>query len=386
MTDANNITIQSVFENFVPMIADRSFTDEQLNAIRCIRNCRTAEMGAHVSECESCHATFIHYNSCKNRNCPMCQGMDVDEWIDLRREDVLDAPYFHTVFSIPSQLYPLVYANQKLLYDALYHSANKTLAELSKDPKHFGARIGYICILHTWGSKLNYHPHLHTIVLGGGLDEKNHWKDKGKSFFLPVKVMSAVFKKHYLNELKNLRSEGKLVYTGNACNLKNSYTFKELLNALYDTDWIVYTKETFAGAQEVFKYLGKYTHRIAISNRRIISMDDQNVTFSAKDYLDGGKYKPMTISGEAFLSRFLLHVLPKGFVRIRYYGILSCRCKREKITLCRNLIGCKKYISQLRDKTVAEKLMILYNHNIYKCSKCSGNLITHQVSGRYMLC
>ncbi len=381
-----DITIQDVFEQFLPMIADRSFTDEQWNTIRCIRNCRTSEMGAHVSECEECHSKFIHYNSCKNRHCPMCQGMDVDEWIDLRKEDVLDAPYFHTVFSIPSRLYPLVYANQKVLYDALYHAANATLTELSSDPKHFGARIGYICILHTWGSKLNYHPHLHTIVLGGGLDLKNRWKDKGKKFFLPVKVMSAVFKKYYLSELKILRENGKLIYTGNAARFQNSYAFKELLNTLYETPWVVYTKKTFAGAQEVFRYLGKYTHRIAVSNRRILSMDDQNVTFSAKDYKDSCKYKPMTISGEKFLSRFLLHVLPKGFVRIRYYGILSCRCKREKMTLCRNLLGCRKYLSELRDKTVAEKLMILYNRDIHKCSKCNGHLITYRIPGRYMLC
>ena len=198
--------------------------------------------------------------------------------------------------------------------------------------------------------------------------------------------MSAVFKKYYLDELKELREDDKLVYTGSTAGLRNSYSFKELLNSLYDTDWIVYTKETFAGAHEVFKYLGKYTHRIAISNRRIIGMDDKNVTFNAKDYRDGGKYKPMTISGEAFLSRFLLHVLPKGFVRIRYYGILSCRCKREKITLCRNLLGCQKYLSQLRDKTVAEKLMLLYKHDISKCSKCSGKMITYRVPGRYILC
>lgn len=381
-----DVTIQDVLEQFLPAIADHSFSDEQFNAIRCIRSCRTAEMGAHVSECESCHSTFIHYNSCKNRHCPMCQGMDVNEWIDLRREDVLDAPYFHTVFSIPSQLYPLVYSNQRLLYNAMYHAANKTLAELSGDPKHLGARIGYICILHTWGSKLNYHPHLHTIVLGGGLDKNNRWKDKGKSFFLPVKVMSAVFKKHYLEELKQLRESKKLVYSGTSAGLRNSYTFKGLLDLLYQKDWIVYSKKTFSGAHEVFQYLGKYTHRIAISNRRIIDYDDENVTFMAKDYKAGGVYKPLSISGERFLSRFLLHVLPKGFVKIRYYGILSCRCKRDKITLCRNLIGCEKYLSMLRDKTVAEKLLILYNRDIHKCSKCSGNLMTYRMPGRYMLC
>ena len=382
----SNITIQDVLERFLPTIADRSFSDEQLNAIRCIRNCRTAKMGAHVSECESCHSTFIHYNSCKNRHCPMCQGMDVDEWIDLRREDVLDAPYFHTVFSIPSQLYPLVRSNQRLLYDALYHSANKTLTELSRDPKHFGAKIGFICVLHTWGSQMNYHPHLHTIVLGGGLDKKNHWKDKGKKFFLPVKVMSAVFKKHYLEELKQLHESGKLSYTGQAATLKNTYEFKELLNKLYEKDWIVYSKRTFAGAQEVFQYLGKYTHRIAISNRRITSMDENNVTFSAKEYRTDGKYKPFTVSGEVFLSRFLLHVLPSGFVRIRYYGILACRCKKDQVTLCRNLLGCQKYISRLRDKSVAEKLKILYNRDICKCSKCGEPLISYSVRGRYMLC
>lgn len=296
-------------------------------------------MGAHVSECESCHAMFIHYNSCKNRHCPMCQGMDVDEWIDLRREDVLEAPYFHVVFTIPSQLYSLAYANQRLLYDALYHSANRTLTELSADPKRLGARIGFICVLHTWGSKLNYHPQLHMIVLGGGLDRLNHWRDGGKKFFLPVKVMSAVLKKHYLAELKELREAGSLTYAGKCEALRNEYAFKELLNKLYGMDWFAYSKKTFAGAQEVFKYLGKYTHRIAISNRRIIGMDDENVMFYAKDYNADGKYKPYVLSGGKFLPRFL-HVLPSGFVKIRYYGLLACRCKKEKVSLCRKLLGC----------------------------------------------
>jgi len=378
--------MQDVMERFLPTIADRSFSHEQLNAIRCIRNCRTAEMGAHVSECESCHSTFIYYNSCKNRHCPMCQGMDVDEWIDLRREDVLEAPYFHVVFTIPSQLYSLTYANQRHLYDALYHAANRTLTELSADPKRFGAKIGFICVLHTWGSKLNYHPHLHVIVLGGGLDRLNHWKDKGKKFFLPVKVMSAVFKKHYLAELKELRGNGNLTYTSKCETLRNDYVFKELLEKLYGMNWIAYSKKTFAGAQEVFKYLGKYTHRIAISNRRIIDADDKNVTFYAKDYCTDGKYKPFTLSGEAFLSRFLLHVLPSGFVKIRYYGLLACRCKKEKVALCRKLLGCREYRSELRGKTTAEKIKILFGRDISKCSRCGEILNTFAVSGHYMLC
>lgn len=379
-------TMQDVMERFLPTIADRTFSNEQLNAIRCIRNCRTAEMGAHISECESCHSTFIHYNSCKNRHCPMCQGMDVDEWIDLRREDVLEAPYFHVVFTIPSQLYSLTYANQRRLYDALYHAANRTLTELSADPKRFGAKIGFICVLHTWGSKLNYHPHLHVIVLGGGLDRMNHWKDKGRRFFLPVKVMSAVFRKHYLAELKELRENGDLNYAGKCETLRNGHAFKELLDRLYGMDWIAYSKKTFAGAREVFKYLGKYTHRIAISNRRIISVGEKDVTFYAKDYCVDGKYNPFTLSGEAFLSRFLLHVLPSGFVKIRYYGLLACRCKKEKVALCRKLLGCREYQSELRGKTAAEKIKILFGRDISKCSRCGEKLNTFVVSGHYMLC
>ena len=382
----SNVTIQDVFDKFLSYIADRALSDEQLNVIRCIQKCRTSEMGFNISECESCHSKFIHYNSCKNRNCPMCQGMEIDEWIDLRREDVLEAPYFHAVFSVPSSLNPLIYNNQKLLYNALYHAVNKTLSELSKDPKHLGAQIGYICILHTWGSDLKYHPHIHTIILGGGLDSKNHWKDNGSGFLFPVKVMSKLFKNYYLSELKELRDNNKLSYTGTASKYQNSFEFKELLNTLYSKDWVVYNKETFKGAHEVFQYLGKYTHRIAISNRRIESIDDDNVTFMAKDYKDDAKYKPMTLSGENFLIRFLIHVLPKGFVRIRYYGILSCRCKKDKLTLCRNLLGCKKYLSLLRGKTVEEKIKILYNRDICKCSKCGQPLSSYVVPGQYMLC
>ena len=379
-------TMQDVVARFLPMIADRAFSREQLNAIHCIRNCRTAVMGAHVSECESCHTTFIHYNSCKNRHCPMCQGMDMNEWIDLRREDVLEAPYFHVVFTIPSQLYSLTYANQRLLYDTLYHAASRTLTDLSADPKRFGARIGFICVLHTWGSKLNYHPHLHVIVLGGGLDRQDRWKDKGRKFFFPVKVMSSLFRKHYLAELKDLREKAVLTYAGKCEALRNEYAFKELLDKLYGMDWVAYSKKTFAGAQEVFRYLGKYTHRIAISNKRIIDIDDKNVTFYAKDYSDDGKYKPFTMSGGAFLSRFLLHVLPSGFMKIRYYGLLACRCKKEKIALCRKLLGCREYQSLLRGKTAAEKIRLLYGRDISKCSRCGKELKSYTINGPYMLC
>ena len=276
----HDITIQDVFHRFLPRYCEtHNFSPQQQLTALCISKCHTLEMGANLNECESCHKKYIHYNSCKNRHCPMCQGMEVDEWIDKQQENVLDVPYFHTVFTVPEKLYSLIYSNQKLLYDALYHAAHRTMAELSADPKHLGAKIGYICVLHTWGSRMNYHPHLHTIVLGGGLDAANKWKDKGKKFFFPVKVMSAVFKKYYLRELKQFWEDKKLEYHGTAAHLKNHYEFKALLNSLYDKNWVVYTKEAFNGADSVIHYLGRYTHRIAISNRRIVSMTDETVTY-----------------------------------------------------------------------------------------------------------
>ena len=383
----SNVTIQDVFERFLPEYSEiKNFSDRQYLAVKCIQKCRTAEMGAHVSECEACNTRYIHYNSCKNRHCPMCQGMDVDEWIDLQQENVLNTTYFHTVFTMPEEIYPLAYSNQKLLYDALYHAAHKTLTEMSENPKFLGARIGYICVLHTWGSRMNYRPHLHTIVLGGGLDKKNQWVDKNGKMFFPLPIMEAIFRKNYLEELKELRKEEKLEYHGSATEFRNHYRFKELLDVLYSKTWLVYMKEAFNGALSVINYLGRYTHRIAISNRRIIRIDGDKVIYMAKDYTDGGKMKETSVLGSEFIRMFLMHVLPKGFVRIRHYGLLACRCKKDKMTLCRNLLGCEQYISKLRGKSVADKIKILYNHDICKCKKCGEPMRTYKVYGRYMLC
>ena len=382
----HKITVQDVFHRFLPEYSkNHSLSGQQHKAAQCISKCRTGEMGANVSECEDCHRRHIHYNSCKNRNCPMCQGTEAEEWIDRQQEDVLDVPYFHLVFTIPEELYSLVYCNQKLLYDALYHAAHRTISELSSDPKYLGAETGYICVLHTWGSKMNYHPHLHTIILGGGLDPAGRWKDKGKNFFFPVRVMSAVFRKHYLKELKQLHESGKLTYTGMSQKFRNHYIFKELLENLYAREWVVYAKEAFNGAGSVIRYLGRYTHRIAISNRRIIGMTEETVTYLVKDYKNAGRMIPYTVKGTEFLRMFLMHVLPKGFVRIRHYGILSCRSKKEKIGLCRKLLNCTLYVSKLRGRTTAEKLLILYRKDICRCEACGGRLSTLRVRGTYTL-
>ena len=270
----------------------------------------------------------------------------------------------------------IIYSNQKLLYDALYHAASATLNELSKDAKYLGADIGYICILHTWGSAMNYHPHIHTIVLGGGLDDENKWKDTGGNFFLPYGVISKVFRGKYLDELKSLWNDSKLKFHGTAEKYQNSYRFKELLDKCYEKNWVTYCKETFNGAQSVINYLGKYTHRIAISNHRIKSMTDTTVTYAVKDYKNEGHWKEKTISGEEFIRRFMMHVPPKRFVRIRHYGLLSCRNKRKKITLCRNLLGCKKYISTLKNLNAVEMIKVLYHIDVCKCSSCGGNMVS----------
>ena len=338
-------------------------------------NCKTGAFGVNISVCEDCGCISVHYNSCRDRCCPMCQEFPKEKWVDARREDVLDAPYFHVVFTVPEELNPVIYSNQKLLYNALYHASSDTLQELASDSKYLGADIGYICILHTWGSEMNFHPHIHAVVLGGGLDPGNHWKDNGEDFFLPIRVVSRLFRGKYLAELKQLWENGKLEFHGTAEPYRNHYVFKELLDSCYDKEWVPYCKKPFDGAESVIRYLGKYTHRIAISNYRIKSVTDSSVTFTAKDYKNQGQWKEVSISGEEFLRRFLMHVPPKRFVRIRHYGLLSSRNKRSKITLCRNLLGCKKYLSRLKDLDAPAIIRLLYNKDVCKCSSCGGRII-----------
>ncbi len=368
-------TVQDVFHRFYPRYLEHySPSSQQSKVAHCIINCKTGAYGTNVSICEDCGQLEVHYNSCRNRCCPMCQALPKEKWIDKRREDVLDAPYFHVVFTVPQELNPIIYSNQQLLYDALYHSVSATINELTADNKHLGAKVGYICVLHTWGSEMNYHPHIHVILLGGGLSAKNEWRDKGEEFFLPVKVLSKVFRGKYMNELKSLYKDNKLVFHGSSEKYRNSYNFKELLNTCYEKDWVPHCKKTFNGAQSVINYLGKYTHRIAISNHRIIRMDEYTVTYYVKDYREQGKWKELTISGIEFVRRFLMHVPPKRFVRIRHYGLLCTRSKNKNLTLCRNLLGCKKYISILKDMESPQIIETLYGIKISLCKCCGGHL------------
>ena len=368
-------TVQDIFLQFYPEYLDKyTPSATQAKVANCIMNCKTGAYGANVSICEDCGHLQIHYNSCRNRCCPMCQALPKEKWMDKRREDVLDAPYFHVVFTVPQELNPLIYSNQKLLYDALYQSVSATINELTLDTKHLGAKVGYICVLHTWGSEMNYHPHIHVILLGGGLTAKRQWRDKGDEFFLPIKVISKLFRGKYLSRLKELWEQSELCFYETSEKYRNHYAFKELLDICYAKEWIPHCKKTFNGAGSVINYLGKYTHRIAISNHRIICMDERTVTFYVKDYKEDGKWKENTISGVEFIRRFLMHVPPRRFVRIRHYGLLCTRSKNKHLTLCRNLLGCKKYLSKLKDMKTPEILETLYGIKITVCRCCGGHL------------
>ena len=371
----NKPTVQDIFNRFYPAYIEQySPSAIQVKTAHNIINCKTGAYGSNISICEDCGKIHIHHNSCRNRCCPMCQAIPKELWMDARREDVLDAPYFHLVFTVPDILNPVILSNQKLLYDALYHAASATISELAADTKYLGAKVGYICILHTWGSEMNFHPHIHTILLGGGLTVKNQWKDNGNDFFLPIRVISKVFRGKYLEELKLLWEDEKLQFYGSSEKYRNHYVFQELLDTCYSMEWVPYCKNTFNGAQSVINYLGKYTHRIAISNYRIISMDEHTVTFSVKDYHNEGKWKNLTLSGIEFIRRFLMHVPPKRFVRIRHYGLLCSRTKNKKLTLCRNLLGCQKYLSKLCEMEMPEMLEHLYGIKVCICKTCGGHL------------
>ena len=371
----NKPTVQDIFSRFYPAYIEQySPSAIQMKTAHNIINCKTGAYGSNISICEDCGKIQIHHNSCRNRCCPMCQAIPKEIWMDSRREDVLDAPYFHLVFTVPDILNPVILSNQKLLYDALYHAASATISELTADPKYLGAKVGYICILHTWGSEMNFHPHIHTILLGGGLTAKNQWKDNGNDFFLPIRVISKVFRGKYLDELKLLWANEKLQFYGSSEKYRNHYVFQELLDTCYTMEWVPYCKKTFNGAQSVINYIGKYTHRIAISNYRIVDMDEKTVTFSVKDYHNEGKWKNLTLSGIEFIRRFLMHVPPKRFVRIRHYGLLCSRTKNKQLTLCRNLLGCQKYLSKLREIEMPEMLEHLYGIRVCICKACGGHL------------
>ena len=293
---------------------------DQLKVMSAIESCRTAALGGHVLRCENCSHTLIAYNSCRNRHCPKCQGAAAKEWLAEREAELLPLPYFHVVFTLPARIADIAYHNKAVIYGLLFKVSAQTLITIAADPKHLGARIGILSVLHTWGSALTHHPHVHMIVPGGGfsLDGKS-WVACRPSFFLPVRVLSRLFRRLFLNELEAAHADGKLQFFGEHANLSDAKAFTAYLAPLHNSKWVVYCKRPFGGPKEVLRYLARYTHRVAISNRRLIACDDNGVTFKWKDYRIKGpeRYTVMTLPTHEFIRRFLIHVLPAGFHRIR---------------------------------------------------------------------
>jgi hypothetical protein len=299
---------------------------DQLKVMSAIERCRTAALGGHVARCADCSHTLIAYNSCRNRHCPKCQGNAAREWLAEREAELLPVPYFHVVYTLPAAIRDLAYQNKAVVYDLLFKASAETTLTIAADPKHLGARIGFISVLHTWGSALVHHPHVHMIVPGGGLSrDGSQWIACRPRYFLTVEVLSALFRRLFLEMLLAAHEAARLQFFGDLVPLADKAAFRAYLKPLRKINWVVYTKRPFAGPKQVLRYLSRYTHRVAISNRRLISADENGVTFRYKDYRVEGpaRYKTMTLATDAFIRRFLIHVLPKGLHRIRHYGLLA---------------------------------------------------------------
>lgn len=344
-----------------------------IKTMNAIEKCRTAALGGHIEKCGTCGHIRISYNSCRNRHCPKCQGMAQGKWINARKQDLLPVKYFHLVFTIPEQLNPIAIRNQKEIYNILFKASAETLTDLGKDPKYLKAEIGFISILHTWGQTLMHHPHIHCILPGGGLSlDKKHWVYSKKKYFLPVKVLSKLFRGKFLYYLKKAFKEQKVKFPGKINIFKEQKEFLKLIDDLYKKDWVVYCKPTLENTEKVIEYLGRYTHRVAITNNRIEKIENKKVTFSWKDYKDGSKNKKMTLDADEFIRRFLPHILPDGFMKIRHYGLLSNKNRNNKLKLCKTLLDQNNEKQNTLEKATEES---------YKsCPCCSqGKMLTIEI-------
>ncbi len=343
MDQTNNVEVADIFRTYgeeYRRIHQSEMPLPQLRIMRAIEICRTRELGGHVEQCDRCGKIRISYNSCRNRHCPKCQFLMKEKWLLEVNRYLIPIQYFHVVFSITDLLNPLVLRNKKAMYDILFQSSARTLKELSEDPDYLGARIGFISILHTWGYNLMDHPHIHCIVTGGGLSlQSTQWVTCKKNFFLPVKVLSSRFRNKLLINLKKSHSANELKFPGTIEYLNEKPHFQKLIDNLFAKEWVVYCKPSFRESKYVVEYLSRYTHRIAIGNHRIVKVENDKVIFRYKDYACNSKMKIMSVDAFEFIRRFLLHVLPDRFVKIRYYGLLAQRNRKELLKECRSLLG-----------------------------------------------
>ena len=339
-----------------------------------IELCRTAQLGGHVEGCRSCGAIRVAYNSCRNRHCPKCQGQACRDWLAARESELLPVAYFHVVFTLPAEIATIAFQNKTTVYTILFKAAAETLRTIAADPRHLGAEIGLIAVLHSWGQNLHYHPHIHCIVPGGGVSpDGTRWIPCRPGFFLPVRVLSRLFRRLFLEELRAAHDGGRLAFFGDLAHLAKPDAFARLLAEARSREWVVYAKPPFGGPKQVLSYLGRYTHRVAIANSRLISMEEDRVTFRWKDYRHGGKSKKMTLDAHEFIRRFLLHTLPDGFHRIRHYGFLANGHRAARLDLCRSLLASPQQdgIEPEAESAAAEPLA-----TTHRCPCCGGPMIT----------
>jgi hypothetical protein len=342
-----------------------------------IEICRTAALGGHVARCEDCAYTTIAYNSCRNRHCPKCQGAAAKEWLADREADLLPVPYYHVVFTLPGPIADIAYRNKAVLYDLLFKVSAETMLTIAADPKHLGGRIGITSVLHTWGSALTHHPHVHMIVPGGGISpDGGRWVSCRPGFFLPVRVLSRLFRRLLLEKLVAAHQAGQLSFFGDHTRLADAQSFTAFLAPLRKAEWVVYSKRPFGGPQAVLAYLSRYTHRVAIANSRLIASDERGVTFKCKDYRIEGRdrYKQMTLATDEFIRRFIIHVLPKGLHRIRHYGLFAKSACAGNIARARELLAVSN--SQSEPTSAAA------DHSKTSCPCCGGRMIIIEVFER----
>jgi Putative transposase/Transposase zinc-binding domain len=358
-------------------------TSQHRRVLRALARCRTAALGGHLDRCSRCDYRAISYNSCRNRHCPKCLTHARDQWLAARQQELLPVGYHHVVFTLPHDLSWLALQNKTIVYDLLFRASAATLLEVAADPTHLGAAIGFLTVLHTWGQNLLHHPHVHCVIPVGGLSpDRTQWVHPRYPFFLPVKVLSRVFRGKFVAGLKRAFRLGTLALPGSLAHLTDASAFRAFLRRLFRHDWVVYAKPPFGGPTHVLHYLARYTHRVAISNHRIITVADDQVTFRWKDYAHGCTSRTMTVSAPEFLRRFLLHVLPKGFVRIRFFGFLASRRRARDLPLCRHAL------TSSTQAIAAPTVENATASTSWPCPRCGGTMIlierlsTHQIGAR----
>src|SRR6266446_4862537 len=345
---------------------------QHVKVLLAIARCRTAALGGHVDQCTSCgHRATISYNSCRNRHCPKCQTAARDRWIAARQRELLPTRYVHVVFTLPSQFAPLALQNKKVIYDLLFRASAETLLEVARDPRHLGAQLGFFTVLHTWNQKLGLHPHVHCVIPAGGLSlDHTHWVKSRDRFFLPIQVLRRIFRGKFVAALWQAFQEGQLSFHGNLTCLAQPKTFAAWLRPLFRKDWVVYSKPPFGGPEYVLQYLGRYTHRVAISNHRLLSFTEGKVTFRWRDSAHNNEQKLLTLALDEFLRRFLLHLLPKVFVRIRNFGFLANRRRTASLPLCFQLLP-----SRLGPQTGQDAATADGAKDLWRCPECSGPMV-----------